>query len=193
MLQQIVLWEHSPDCDWRNRLTKLDLSNTLEQPLLANSSPLASLWQLQINHRLHSHTYMSKKLKGKRDKLCTTKTLYNQSSNDSKRTLFKQCRYAQKSNSSTRHTAEEIPVNSTEYFFTLLKAAAAPFTLSASGVLVKRMNTVMWGFGFLLKNHILKRGYKQKFHCKNASFVLEFYVLHRHHRNTEEKSSFTSV
>lgn len=43
-------------------------------------------------------------------------------------------------------------------FFTLLKDATAPFTLSASAVLVKRMNT---GFWFPLKNHILKRGYKQ--------------------------------
>lgn len=74
--------------------------------------------------------------------------LYHQSSNDSKRTLFKQCHYTQKSNSATRHTAEEIPINSMEYFFTLLKAAAAPFTLSASGVLVKRMNTVCEDFGF---------------------------------------------
>lgn len=59
---------------------------------------------------------MSKKLKVKSDKLYTTKLLYNQSSNDSKKTVFKQCHYAWESNSATRHTVEEIPINSMEYF-----------------------------------------------------------------------------
>lgn len=92
---------------------------------------------------------MCKKLKGKLDKLYTIKMLYNQSNNDSKRTLFKQCHYTQKSNIASRHIAQEIPINGMEYFFTLLKATAAPFTLCcASGVLVKRMNTVCEDFGF---------------------------------------------
>lgn len=142
------MWANSPDCDRRNWKAP-DLSNTPELPLLANSSPLVSLWQLQINHRLDSHTYMCKKLKGKLDKLYTIKMLYNQCSNDSKKASFKQCHCAQKSNSASRHIVEKIPINSMEYFFTLLKATAAPFTLCCvSGVLVKRMNTVREDFGF---------------------------------------------
>lgn len=45
-------------------------------------------------------------------------------------------------------TSEEIPINSMEDFFTLLKATAEPFTLSASGVLVERMNAVYEYLGF---------------------------------------------
>jgi len=87
-LQQMVLWEHFLTATEGLTDKALDHSNTLEKPLLANSSPPASLWELQINHRLDSHTYTSKKLKGKSDKLYTTKMLYNQGSNDSKRTLI---------------------------------------------------------------------------------------------------------